>query len=162
MGASTTRIRPSIAMLSIRWQTIVQMTSMQIHFQMDPIGAIGMGICKATMACLRLGIRFHVRSTTTVHSIAGEGTITANSVWVTPVIARMCLSTLTSVQAVPSLHWVSMILAPKDGRLIPMHAQFSTTVSWCAGGITKTANSASGIRQQTVSGSRAPSTLVLA
>ena len=154
MVTLTTRIQHSIVMRSIPWPIIAQMMSMQTHYQMAHIGTIGMAICKAMMTCTRLATRFHALSTTTVRFTAGEETTTGNSVWATPAGEKRFLSTLTSALVAPLLRWVSMIQEPKGGRPTPMHAQFSTTASWCAGVPTETGNSALGTPQRTVFGNR--------
>ena len=117
------------------------MMSSQIPCQTDRIGAIGTAMFKGMTTCLRLEIRFHAPFTTTVRSIAGEGTTMDNSVWATSAGERRHHNTLTSALGVPSPHWVSMIQELKDGHRIPMHALCLTTVIWCVGVPMETDNS---------------------
>ena len=113
-----------------------------------------MAIYNPMMICLRLATRFHALSTTTVRFTAGEETTMGNLVWATPVAERRHPSTLTSALAGPSLRWVSMIQELKDGRPIPMHAPFLTTVNWYAGVPTEMANLALETPRRTVFGNR--------
>ena len=159
MATSTIRTQRSIATPSIAWLTTAPTTCMRTRFQMAPIGAIGMVICKATTVCLRLAIRFHAPSTTTARSIAGGETTMDNSVWATPAAERRRLSTLTLAPAAPSLPWASEILEPKDGRPILMPALFLTTASWCVGAPMGTGNLALETPQPAAFGNRPPWTL---